>query len=73
MYPQRIERKVNELIDWLVDADLRQWRAVTEHLAEQQRAHQDRIVGDTGGGSFHYDRERLIQSVGLEAHRWSIL
>ena len=67
--PQRIERKVNELIDWLVDADLRQWRAVTEHLAEQRRTHQDRIVGDVGAGSFHYDRERLIQSVGLEAQR----
>ena len=67
--PQRIERKVGELIDWLVDADLRQWQAVTEHLAEQRRAHQDRIVGDTGADSFHYDRERLIQSVGREAQR----
>ena len=27
--PQQIERKVGELVDWLVDADLRQWQAVT--------------------------------------------
>lgn len=67
--PQRIERKVNELIDWLVDADLRQWQAVTEHLAERRRAHQDRIVGDSGMGTFNYDRERLMEGVGREARR----
>ena len=67
--PQRIEKKVNELIDWLVDCDLRQWQAVNDHLAERRRAHQDRIVGDTGGGSFSYDRERLMDAVGREAQR----
>ena len=65
--PQRIEHKVGELIDWLVDADLRQWLAVTEHLAERRRTHQDRIVGDVGADGFHYDRERLMESVGREA------
>jgi small GTP-binding protein len=67
--PQSIEQKVGDLIDWLVDADLRQWQAVTEHLAQQQRVHQDRIVGDMGADGFHYDRERLIQGVGREAQR----
>jgi hypothetical protein len=67
--PQRIERKVDELVDWLVDADLRQWQAVTEHLAERRREHHDRIVGDPGLGSFHYDRERLMEGVGREARR----
>jgi small GTP-binding protein len=67
--PQRIERKVGDLIDWLVDADLRQWQAVTEHLAKQRRAHDDRIIGDAVADTFHYDRERLIQGVGREAQR----
>jgi small GTP-binding protein len=67
--PQRIEHKVNELIDWLVEADLRQWQAVNEHLAERRRQHQDRIVGDPGVGSFQYDRERLIEGVGRESLR----
>ena len=44
--PQQIERKVGELVDWLVDADLRQWQEVTEHLAERRRQYRDRIVGD---------------------------
>ena len=67
--PQRIETKVNELIDWLVESDLRQWQAVMEHLAERRRQHQERIVGDAAGGSFHYDRERLIDEVGKETRR----
>ena len=47
--PQQIERKVGELVDWLVAADLRQWQAVTTHLAERRRQYRDRIVGDDAG------------------------
>ncbi len=67
--PQQVERKVNELIDWLVDSDLRQWQAVNNHLADRRKAHQDRIVGDLGPGSFQYDRDRLMAAVGREAQR----
>jgi small GTP-binding protein len=67
--PRRIETKVAELIDWLVEADLRQWQAVMEHLADRRREHRARIVGDTGIGSFQSDRERLIEAVGREAQR----
>jgi hypothetical protein len=67
--PQKIEVKINELIDWLVDADLRQWQAVNEHLAERRRAYQERIIGDLGPGNFTVDRERVMDSVGREAQR----
>ena len=67
--PERIEVKANELIDWLVDSDLRQWQAVMEHLADRRRQHQDRILGDPGVGSFHHDRERLMEGVGKAAQR----
>jgi small GTP-binding protein len=59
--PAQIERKVGELVDWLVAADLRQWQAVTAHLAERRRQYKDRIVGDDSG-QFHYDRTRLIDA-----------
>ncbi len=59
--PRQVQERVNELVDWLVEADLRQWQAVTEHLAERRRQHAERIVGDVG--SFQYDRERLIERV----------
>jgi small GTP-binding protein len=67
--PQQIERKVGELVDWLVDADLRQWQAVTKHLAERRRQHSGRIVGDDEAGQFHYDRTRLIDAVSRETQR----
>ncbi len=67
--PQQIERKVAELIDWLVDSDLRQWQAVMEHLAERRRQHRDRIVGDAVGSGFHHDRQRLIDELGRETQR----
>jgi small GTP-binding protein len=66
--PEQIERKVGELVDWLVDMDLRQWQAVTSHLAERRRQYRDRIVGDDAG-RFHYDRARLIDSVGRETQQ----
>ena len=66
--PQQIEQKIGELVDWLVDMDLRQWQGVTEHLAERRRQYRDRIVGDDAG-RFHYDRARLIDSVGGDAQR----
>jgi small GTP-binding protein len=67
--PQQIERKVNELIDWLVDSDLRQWQAVTDHIADRRRKYKERIIGNFGIGSFHYDRERLIDGIGSEAKK----
>jgi small GTP-binding protein len=67
--PQRIEEKVNDLIDWMVEFDLRQWKTVTEHLSGRCHEHKDRIVGDIGPGSFQYDRERLIEAVAREARR----
>jgi len=67
--PRRIENKVNEMIDWIVDADFRQWQAVTGHLAERRRAHRDRIVGEADPTGFHSDRSRLIDGVGREAQR----
>jgi small GTP-binding protein len=64
--PQQIERKVGELVDWLVDADLRQWQDVTKHLAQRRRQYEDRIIGEPDSARFHYDRTRLIDSVGRE-------
>lgn len=66
--PQTIERRVVEVIDWLVAKNLRQWQAVMDHLAERRTAHAGRIVGQVGG-TFDYDRDRLLQTVWRETQR----
>jgi hypothetical protein len=67
--PRQIERRVTELIDWLVDQDFRQWQAITERLSDRRKAHADRILGAPDVGTFHTERARLIESVGREASR----
>lgn len=66
--PQAIEQKVNELIDWLVNSDLKQWHGVMDYLEQRKKEYEDRLIGDMGG-SFRYDREHLIDSVGKSAQR----
>lgn len=66
--PRQIERRVSELIDWLIDQDFRQWQSITARLADRARA-SDRATGAPDVGSFHADRTRLIDSVGREAQR----
>jgi hypothetical protein len=74
--PQQIEKRVNELVDWIVDQDFRQWQRITRHLAERRRQFRDRIVGQPaapGGGDdeesrpFHDERRRMVDTVGRAA------
>ena len=67
--PIEIERRVTEMIDWLVDQDFRQWQAVTSKLSARHRQHASRMLGAPDVGNFHNDRSRLIDSVGREAQR----
>jgi len=59
--PREIERRVAEVIDWMVDSELKLWQGVSSRLAQRQAEHGDRI---TGAGSFETDRSRLLARVG---------
>jgi small GTP-binding protein len=74
--PQQIEKRVNELVDWIVEQDFRQWQRITRHLADRRRQFKDRIVGHTGvpgavddeeSRPFHDERRRLVETVGRAA------
>ena len=70
--PQQIEKRVNDLVDWLVEADFRQWQRISRHLAERRREFRDRIVGEAGDAEsrpFHDERRRLMESVGSATQR----
>jgi small GTP-binding protein len=69
--PKQIEARVGELVDWMVEQDLRQWTAVADHLARRKEDHQGRIVGESGPreGTLAYDRQRLVDSIGSATRR----
>lgn len=67
--PHQIEEKIQELIDWMVERDFRQWQAVLDHLDKRKNAHQGKIMGDNLNTSFQYNREHLIESVANRAKR----
>lgn len=64
--PERIDRIAHDLIDWMVDQDLRLWRNVTEQV---ERRRGTSIEGPTErlAGSFEYDRRALLGSLGQTA------
>ena len=64
--PRKLELRINELVDWMVEQDLRQWTAVADHLARRKQVAAERIVGQSGPreGTLAYDRQRLIDSIG---------
>lgn len=67
--PQRIDKAVQELIDWMVEKDLRQWQAVMEYLEKRRSIKgDDKIIGQVGG-QFEYSRRALLDSVGRAASR----
>ena len=67
--PQQIERKVSELIDWLIDSDLRHWQGVTAHLAKRRQQYAGQLIDNPDTERFHFDRRRMIDSVGREAQQ----
>jgi small GTP-binding protein len=67
--PQQIERKVSELIDWLVDADLRHWQSISAHLAKRQQQYAGQLINDPDVERFHSDRRRMIDTAGRDAQR----
>jgi len=64
--PERVEEKVDSLIDWLVDSELAHWQNVVNHVNRRTSAHADRMVGEVGG-RFETDRSRLLETVGRAA------
>jgi small GTP-binding protein len=67
--PQQIERKVNELIDWLIDSDLRHWQGITGHLSKRRQQYAGQLIENPETERFHFDRRRMIDSVGRDVQR----
>jgi small GTP-binding protein len=65
--PQQIETRLNGLIDWMIDKNLRVWQSVMDYLQrERVPHHRQGLIGDVGG-SFDYNRAALLDSVARRA------
>ncbi|MGH3145513.1 MAG: dynamin family protein, partial [Rubrobacter sp.] len=62
-----IDGRVDELIDWMVDRNLKEWRAIVDYVNRRRDARYDeQLIGEVGDG-FEYNRGQLLQSVGKNA------
>lgn len=67
--PQQIEARIQGLVDWMIEKNLRLWQSTTEYL-RRERVPENRagIIGEVGG-SFEYNRAALIESVARQAQQ----
>ncbi|HET8643883.1 MAG TPA: dynamin, partial [Vicinamibacteria bacterium] len=66
--PRVVERQVEQVVEWMVESDLRQWRSMAEHLERRRREHEDRMVGSMSS-AFEHDRTRLLEEARRSAQR----
>ena len=64
---QQIDTVIDELIDWMVDQDLRIWQSVTDYIDRRRLTqYEEGLIGEVGG-QFRYDRRALLESVAKRA------
>lgn len=64
---QAIDASIDELIDWMVEQDLRVWEAVNEYIDRRRlNKYADDLIGEVGS-QFRYDRRSMLDSVSRRA------
>ncbi|MFM9105080.1 MAG: dynamin family protein [Chloroflexota bacterium] len=64
---QQIDAAIQELIDWMVEQDLRTWKAVTDYIDRRRLTkYEEALIGEVGG-QFRYDRRALLETVSRRA------
>ncbi len=66
--PRVVERRVDEIVDWTVASELKQFKAISELLRRRQATHAERMVGHVDG-VFETDRVQLLEDVRRQAQR----
>lgn len=64
---KQIDVTIHELIDWMVEQDLRTWEAVQEYVDRRRLTqYEEEMIGEVGA-QFKYDRRSLLESVSHRA------
>jgi small GTP-binding protein len=67
--PERIGSLVQEIIDWLVEKEFRQWRWMADELGRQRETEVLRDSARGAAGSYAYNRRQLLDSLGAKAEQ----
>jgi GTP-binding protein EngB required for normal cell division len=62
-----INERVDELVDWMVERNLKQWRQIVDFVERRRRARYDESLVGGIGDNFDYNRGRVLQSVARNA------
>jgi small GTP-binding protein len=65
--PDKIEAHIREIIDWLVERELRQWRLMAEELGRRRETEALQDAAREAVSGFAYNRRQLLESVGVQA------
>jgi small GTP-binding protein len=64
---KQIDVTIHELIDWMVEQDLRTWESVQEYVDRRRLTqYEEEMIGEVGA-QFKYDRRSLLESVSHRA------
>ena len=66
---KEIDKKVDELVDWLVAEDLKQWQVITYRIDQRIMKYQDRILDNPATRQIQFERQKVIDAVRRESQR----
>lgn len=67
--PDRIGHEIQEIIDWVVERELRQWRLMAEELGKRTETDTLKSAAKKASEGFAYNRRELLESLGAQAER----
>lgn len=66
---EQIDERIDGLIDWLVEQDLRQWQVITNRIDQRILKYPDRILDNPETRQIQFERRKVIDSVRRESQR----
>jgi hypothetical protein len=67
--PERIESHIQEIIDWLVERELRQWRLAANELNRRRETEMLQDAAQEASDGFVYNRRQLLDNLGARTER----
>lgn len=63
--PAHLEEHIQEIIDWFVERELRQWRMMADELGRRKQTETLQDAAREAASGFSYNRRQLLDSIGM--------